>query len=250
MATAIPSDTRGREPAAKRPEPILGRILASRWTKVLVFVACLVPFLLLLWPFYKLLTTGNAPELTANPVEYITHDTGTWTIRLILITLCITPLRRIFHQPRLARYRRMLGLFAFFYVCLHFMTWFILDKSFSWSDMWADILKRRFITVGMLGFALLLPMAITSTAGWVRRLGFAQWQRLHRLIYFAALAGVIHYYWLVKSDVRLPLMYGAILAALMVYRFFIWKQAPAKRVALRPLPSPGATSPSTPSLPD
>ena len=133
-------------------------------------------------------------------MEYITHHTGTWTIRFLLITLCVTPLRKILNQPRLARYRRMLGLFAFFYVCLHFMTWFILDKSFSLSDMWADVLKRRFITVGMLGFAMLLPLAVTSTAGWVRRLGFAKWQRLHRLIYFAALAGVIHYY--VAGEIR------------------------------------------------
>ncbi|MGA2881157.1 MAG: protein-methionine-sulfoxide reductase heme-binding subunit MsrQ [Bryobacteraceae bacterium] len=226
---------------------LFGKILASRWTKVALFAACLIPFLVLLGPFYKLLTTGVAPELTANPVEYITHDTGTWTIRFLLITLCVTPLRKIFNQPRLARYRRMLGLFAFFYLCLHFMTWFILDKAFSFSDMWADVVKRRFITVGMLGFAMLLPLAITSTAGWVRRLGFAKWQRLHRLIYFAALAGVIHYYWLVKSDVRLPLMYGAILTVLMFYRFFIWKQTAAKRA---PAPRAAATSPSTASLPD
>jgi sulfoxide reductase heme-binding subunit YedZ len=225
----------------------LNTILSSRWTKVVVFIACSIPLLLLAWPFWKLVTTGNAPELTANPVEYITHKTGDWTIRFLLITLCITPLRKIFNQPKLTRYRRMLGLFAFLYVCLHFMTWFILDKSFSFSDMWADILKRRFITVGMLGFAMLIPLAITSTAGWVRRLGFAKWQSLHRLIYFTALAGVIHYYWLVKSDVRLPLMYGAILTVLMLYRFFIWKQAPPKR-------APGAraavTTPNTGSLPD
>jgi sulfoxide reductase heme-binding subunit YedZ len=225
---------------------LFGNVLSSRWTKVVVFGACLVPFLMLAWPFYKLLTTGNAPELTANPVEYITHDTGTWTLRFLLITLCVTPLRKILNQPRLVRYRRMLGLFAIFYVSLHFMTWFILDKSFSLSDMWADVVKRRFITMGMLGFALLLPLAITSTAGWVRRMGFANWQRLHRLIYFAALAGVIHYIWLVKSDERLPLMYGAILAVLMLYRFFLWKQAPAK-----PVPATRAvTTPRTASLPD
>jgi methionine sulfoxide reductase heme-binding subunit len=129
------------------------------------------------------------------------------------------------------------------------MTWFILDKSFSLPDRWADVLKRRFITVGMLGFAMLLPLAITSTAGWVRRLGFAKWQRLHRLIYFIALAGVIHYYWLVKSDVRLPLMYGAIFALLMLYRFLTWKQAPPQRAASRPAARP-ATTPSTASLPD
>jgi sulfoxide reductase heme-binding subunit YedZ len=226
---------------AKRREPVFGRILGSRWTKVAIFLLCLVPVLLLAWPFWVLSTTGYSPALTGNPVEYITHYTGTWTIRFLLIALCITPLRRIFHQPRLARYRRMLGLFAFFYVCLHFMTWFILDKSFSLSDMWADVLKRRFITVGMLGFALMIPLTITSTAGWVRRLGFEKWQRLHRLIYFAALAGVIHYCWLVKSDERLPLMYGAILTVLMLYRFFVWRQIPLQRTA---------TTPSTPSLPN
>jgi len=215
---------------------------------VVLFAVCLLPFLLLVLPLWQLFTTGYSPALTANPVEYITHDTGTWTIRFLLITLCITPLRKIFHEPKLTRYRRMLGLFAFFYVCLHFLTWFVLDKSFSFPDMWADVLKRRFITVGMLGFAMLIPLAVTSTAGWVRRLGFAKWQRLHRLIYFVALAGVIHYYWLVKSDVRLPLMYAAILAVLMFYRFYIWKQTPAK-----PAPaarSSAATTPNTASLPD
>ncbi len=249
MATIIPPDARTRQPGARRDEPFFGRILGSRWTKAAVFLLCLTPFLRLLWPFWKLITTGIAPELGANPVEFITHDTGNWTLRLVLITLAVTPLRKIFNQPKLVRYRRMLGLFAFFYVCLHFMTWFILDKSFSLPDMWADILKRRFITVGMLGFAMLLPLAITSTAGWVRRLGFAKWQRLHRLIYFIALAGVIHYYWLVKSDVRLPLMYGAILALLLLYRFLAWKQTPPQRAVARPAPRP-ATTPNTASLPD
>lgn len=212
-----------------------------------MFVLCLFPFLLLAEPLYVLATTGYSAALTGNPVEYITHYTGDWTIRFLLITLSITPLRKIFNQPKLARYRRMLGLFAFFYVCLHFLTWFVLDKFFSFPDMWADILKRRYITVGMLGFAMLIPLAVTSTAGWVRRMGFLKWQRLHRLIYFAALAGVIHYYWLVKSDVRLPLMYGAILAVLMFARVFIWKQAPAKRA---PVARSAATTPNTASLPD
>jgi sulfoxide reductase heme-binding subunit YedZ len=249
VATTNPPDAPARQPGAQRREPLIGKILGSGWTKAAVFLLCLTPFLLLLWPFWKLITTGIAPELGANPVEYITHDTGNWTLRLVLITLTVTPLRKIFNQPKLVRYRRMLGLFAFFYVCLHFMTWFILDKSFSLPDMWADVLKRRFITVGMLGFAMLVPLAITSTAGWVRRLGFAKWQRLHRLIYFIALAGVIHYYWLVKSDVRLPLMYGAILALLMLYRFLTWRQAPPQRAASRPASRP-ATTPRTASLPD
>ncbi len=224
----------------------LGKILGSRWTKVVLFAACLVPLLLLAPGLWMLATQGYSPDLTANPIEYITHYTGDWTIRFLLITLCVTPLRKILNQPKLVRYRRMLGLFAFFYVCLHFLTWFVLDKFFSFPEMWADIIKRRYITVGMLGFAMLIPLAVTSTAGWVRRLSFAKWQRLHRLIYFAVLAGVIHYYWLVKSDVRLPLMYGAMLAVLMLYRFFIWKQAPAKRA---PAPRP-VTTPNTASLPD
>lgn len=226
---------------------MIGRILSSRWIKAAAFLLCLLPFLLLLWPFYKLLTTGDAPQFGANPVEYITHYTGNWTIRFLMITLAVTPFRKIFNQPKLARYRRMFGLFAFFYVCLHFMIWFILDKSFSLPDMWADIQKRPYITMGMLGFALLLPLAITSTAGWIRRMGFVKWQRLHRAIYFAALAGVIHYYWLVKSDVRLPLMYGAILAVLMLYRFATWKTKPPKRA---PATRPPVTTPSTASLPD
>ncbi|HEX5227527.1 MAG TPA: protein-methionine-sulfoxide reductase heme-binding subunit MsrQ [Bryobacteraceae bacterium] len=225
----------------------VGKLLSSPWTKAVSFVLCLLPFLLLLWPFYKLVTTGDAPQFGANPVEYITHYTGDWIIRFLLITLAITPARKIFNQPKIARYRRMLGLFAFFYLCLHFMTWFILDKQFSLSEMWADILKRRFITMGMLGFALLIPLAVTSTAGWVRRMGFVQWQRLHRAIYFATLAGVIHYYWLVKSDVRLPLMYGGILAVLMAYRFFDWKQSPRKRAPAR---RPAVTTPNTASLRD
>ena len=207
----------------------------------------MLPFLILLRSFLKLVTTGDAPQLGANPVEYITHYTGDWTIRILLISLAVTPLRKILHQPKIARYRRLLGLFAFFYVCLHFLTWFVLDKAFSFPDMWADILKRRFITVGMLGFAMLIPLAVTSTAGWVRRMGFAQWQGLHRLVYFAALAGVIHYYWLVKSDVRLPLMYGAILAVLMAYRFFMWKHAPPKRAPAR---RPAVTTQNRASLPD
>jgi sulfoxide reductase heme-binding subunit YedZ len=116
----------------------------------------------------------------------------------------------------------MLGLFAFFYGCLHLTTWVWLDKFFDVQEMWKDVLKRRFITVGMTGFVLMIPLALTSTDKWVRRLGFVRWQRLHRLVYFSALAGVIHYYWLVKSDVRLPLLYAGILALLLGYRLRTW----------------------------
>jgi len=197
------------------------KVLSNRWTKVVLFVLCLVPLAWLGWRAYQ-------QKLTANPIEFITHYTGDWTIRFLLITLAVTPLRKLLNQPQLARFRRMLGLFAFFYGCLHLMTWLWLDKFFDLSEMWKDVVKRRFITAGMTAFVLMLPLAITSTAGWVRRLGFVRWQRLHRLIYFSALAGVIHYYWLVKSDVREPLMYGAIWAALMCYRLVVWLRAPRK----------------------
>jgi sulfoxide reductase heme-binding subunit YedZ len=187
------------------------KIWLSRWTKVLLFVLCLAPFLNLFW-------RGFHQNLTANPIEFITHDTGNWTLRFLLITLAITPLRGLLNQPQLIRFRRMLGLFAFFYGCLHLATWIWLDKGFDTHEMWDDVVKRRFITMGMFGLLIMVPLAVTSTAGWVRRLGYRKWQLLHRAIYFSALAGVIHYYWLVKSDIRQPLMYSGILALLLLYR--------------------------------
>ncbi len=210
----------------------MNRVLSSRWTKAAVFALCLAPVLLLGWRLLGFLLQGGQgydPNLTADPIAYITHYTGDWTIRFLLITLSVTPLRKLFGLPKLARYRRMLGLFAFFYGCLHLMTWVWLDKFFDPHEMVKDVIKRRFITAGMTAFALMLPLAVTSTAGWVRRLGFERWQRIHRLIYFSALAGVIHYYWLVKSDVRLPLLYGGILAVLMLYRVTIWLRTAPRR---------------------
>ncbi len=189
----------------------LRRLLLSKWAKVAVFLICLSPLAYLAWRAYR-------SELTANPVEFIQHFTGNWTLRFLLITLSVTPLRRILNLPDLIRFRRMLGLFAFFYVCLHFLTYIGPDQSFDLAGMWKDVAKRPFITVGFLGFVLLIPLALTSTKGWIRRLGGKRWQALHRLIYLSALCGVVHYYWLVKSDHRLPLLYGAILVALLVYR--------------------------------
>jgi len=160
--------------------------------------------------------------LGANPIEVITHATGDWTLRFLLITLSITPLRRLLKQPSLIRFRRMFGLFAFFYVSLHFLTYIWLDKSFDMHDMLADVLKRKFITVGFTGFVLLIPLAITSTAGWIRRLGGKRWQALHRLIYVSAIAGVIHYLLLVKADKTKPLEYGLVLFVLLAYRVAVW----------------------------
>jgi sulfoxide reductase heme-binding subunit YedZ len=170
----------------------------------------------------RLVWKGVSGRLGANPIEVITHSTGDWTLIFLCITLSVTPLRRFLHLPWLIRYRRMLGLFAFFHAFLHFMTFVWLDKFFAWGEMVKDVYKRPFITAGFTAFVLLLPLAATSTAAAVRFLGGRRWQLLHRLIYVSALAGVIHYYWLVKSDVSLPLLYGGIVAFLLACRIPIF----------------------------
>jgi sulfoxide reductase heme-binding subunit YedZ len=188
-------------------------LLNSKWSKPVVFLLCLLPLAELGW-------RALHGELTANPIEFITHTTGDWTLRFLVITLCVTPFRKILHLPELIRFRRMLGLFTFFYASLHFTTYIWLDKFFDLSEVWKDIAKRKYITVGFTAFLLLIPLAVTSTAGWIRRLGGKRWQRLHRLIYFSAALGVIHYYWLVKSAVIRPLTYGAVVAVLLLWRLF------------------------------
>jgi methionine sulfoxide reductase heme-binding subunit len=190
-------------------------MLVSKWTKVAVFLICLIPFDDLLWRSVR-------NDLGINPVETLQHGTGDWTIRFIVFTLCITPFRKLFKLPDLIRFRRMLGLFAFFYVSLHFLTYLGPDQSFDLSGMWKDVAKRPFITVGFAAFVSLIPLAITSTAGWIRRIGGKRWQMLHRLVYFAAVCGVLHYYWLVKSDVRKPLFYGALVGILLLWRLGDW----------------------------
>jgi methionine sulfoxide reductase heme-binding subunit len=217
----------------------MNKFLASKWTKAAVFLLGLVPLAYLIVWRGDLPHRGAHANLTANPIEYITHFTGDWTIRFLLITLSITPLRKIFNRPQFTRFRRMLGLFAFFYGMLHFSVWIWLDKNFDGSEMWTDIWKRKFITIGMLGLSLMVPLAVTSTAGWVRRLGYKRWQRLHRAVYFSASAGVVHYYWLVKSDIRLPVMYGAILVVLMAFRIQRKKSKPARQA---PQPRPAVTA--------
>jgi sulfoxide reductase heme-binding subunit YedZ len=186
----------------------------KRWIKAPLFVLCLSPVFLLGW---RALHSG----LGANPIEFITHFTGDWTLRFLLITLAITPLRKIVGLPELIRFRRMLGLFAFFYGSLHFLTYIWLDKFFDLSDTWKDVVKRPFITAGFLAFVSMVPLAITSTASWIRRLGGARWRMLHRLVYVSAVAGVVHYYWLVKSDVRLPVAYASAVGVLLLYRIVL-----------------------------
>ena len=190
-------------------------MLRRRWTKIAVFLLSLSPLLWLSWRAWH-------SDLTANPIEYITHFTGDWAIRFVVISLSITPLRKLLHLPDLIRFRRMVGLFAFFYASLHFATWFGLDKFFDMHEILADFTKRRFIIAGLTAFLAMAPLAITSTKGWIRRLGGKRWQLLHRLIYLTAMAAVVHYYWLVKSDVRLPLLYFSLVAILLGYRVAVW----------------------------
>lgn len=184
------------------------------WSKVVLFPLCLVPVGWLGWAAYH-------SDLGANPLEVITHTTGDWTLRFLLITLSVTPLRQLTKQYWLIQDRRMFGLFAFFYGTLHLTTYLWFDKFFVWHDIWQDVAKRKFITVGFSAFVLMIPLAVTSTKGMIRRLG-KRWIVLHRLIYVSAAAGVFHYLWLVKADHRVPLTYGAILAVLLGYRVVKW----------------------------
>jgi sulfoxide reductase heme-binding subunit YedZ len=206
------------------------------WGKLLIVVLALVPLANLLWRGYGSYA-GTTPDLGTNPLEAITHSTGDWTLRFLLITLSVTPLRRILGQPWLINFRRMLGLFAFFYGSLHLMTYLWFDKFFDLSEIVDDVAERKFITAGFAAFVLLVPLAITSTKGWIRRLGGKAWQRLHRLIYFSAALGVIHYWWLVKADIREPAIYAAILGVLLGFRI-AWKISSMRNA---PLSQPAAS---------
>jgi methionine sulfoxide reductase heme-binding subunit len=187
----------------------------QRYWKAIVFLACLAPLGALVWK-------GFNDQLGANPIEVITHSTGKWTLGFLLITLSITPLRRLTGRPWLIKFRRMLGLFAFFYASLHLTTYVWLDKFFDVHEMMKDIEKRKFITIGFAAFCALMPLAVTSTSGWIRRLGGKRWQALHRLVYLSALAGVIHFAWAVKKDLTQPIEFGTVLAVLLAYRVFFW----------------------------
>ena len=189
------------------------KLLTSKWTKAVVFLVSSIPFVLLCVGLLR-------SDLGINPVETLQHTTGDWTLRFLIFTLAITPLRKTFKLPELIRFRRMLGLFAFFYVTLHFITYLGPDQSFNFSGMWDDVAKRKFITVGFAAFVLLIPLALTSTTGWIRRLGGKRWALLHRLVYVTAIAGVVHYWWLVKADIQRPMIYGAIVAVLLGFRLY------------------------------
>ena len=186
----------------------------ARFSKLVIFVNSLVPLTLLLWDWYH-------KNVGANPLEFVTRTTGMLTLLFLMITLGVTPLRKITGINWLVKFRRMLGLYAFFYGSLHLLTYLWFDRSFNFASMVKDVAGRRFILVGFTAFLLMVPLAITSTDKMVKRLGGKRWSKLHRLVYVAAIAGVVHYWMLVKSDTRLPLTFGFILVLFLLYRLFL-----------------------------
>ena len=207
--------------------PLSADVLLRFPAKPLLFAACLIPFGLLIQGAFQ-------GDLGANPLERVTDVTGQWGLRLLLITLAISPLRRLTGWAWLQRFRRMLGLFAFFYISAHLLTWVWLDQELSWGNIAADIAKRPYVTVGFAAWLLLVPLAVTSTRTMMRRLGH-RWQRLHRLIYLCALLGLLHYFWLVKADLLQPLIYAGLLALLLAVRWrprllgrLAWDRRPIK----------------------
>ena len=210
---------------------------ASQWVrrvvKPLVFAACL-------FPLAKIVADIFLGRLSANPIEDITHWTGDWILILLFVTLSVTPLRILTGWGALVQLRRMIGLFAFFYAVLHFSTYVVFDHFFDFASIVVDITKRPYITVGFTSLVLLTPLAVTSTKGWVKRLGGKRWTTLHRLIYVAAAGGVLHFLWLVKADVRKPIIFGVVLIVLLAARLRPKKR---KRVAARPVRSTAIDDP-------
>jgi len=192
--------------------------------KPVVFLAALGPFAWLVWAAFS----GG---LGVNPVETITLTSGIWTLRFLVLTLLVSPLRWVTGWNPVILFRRMLGLFAFFYGTLHFLTYFILDHSLRFDGLWEDIVLRPYITAGFTAFVLMIPLAVTSTQGWIRRMGGRKWNLLHRLVYASAVLGVLHYWWKVKLDLTDPMVYAAIVAVLLGAR--VWKWA-ATRAAMTP----------------
>jgi len=186
-------------------------MLDFKFAKFATFINCAVPLVLLAWDAYY-------HRLGVNPLEFVTHTTGTLTLVFLTLTIAVTPLRKLLAFPRLIQLRRMMGLYAFFYGCLHLLCYVWFDKSFAFGAIAEDTLKRPFIFLGMLSFLIMLPLAITSTNKMVKRIGGKRWNRLHKLVYAAAIAGVIHYYLLVKADTRIPIGFGIVVACLLTYR--------------------------------
>lgn len=199
------------------PRPTPTRIIAA---KTIVHALALTPLAILAWQFWDVYST-NSDALGADPVAEIEHRLGLWALRLLMLALAITPLRQLTGQAALVRFRRMIGLYAFAYACLHFSAYLVLDLRGYWTQIFEEIAKRPYITVGFAAWLLLVPLAITSTQGWIRRLG-RNWVRLHKLVYAVGVLAVLHFWWQVKSDIREPALYAAILAVLLGWRAWKW----------------------------
>lgn len=197
-----------------------------KFYRFLIFVNALIPLAFLAFD-------GWQGKLGANPIEFFLRTTGVMTLIFLLITLLVTPLRKLFGWNGLIKFRRMLGLFAFFYGCLHLITYSIFDKSLDLPAIVADVVQRPFIAIGMTAFLILIPLAITSTNGMVKRLGGKNWARLHRLTYVAAILGVIHFWMIVKSDIFYPAVFGSVLAALLGYRFYLKRKSTTGGAAVK-----------------
>ena len=202
----------------------LAAALKSPWSKPLLHALCLLPLGLLVFGLF-------ADSLGANPVETLTHETGDWALRLLLVTLAITPLQQWTGVASWVRFRRMLGLYAFFYVVCHFSIWLLFDHSLDLAAMLEDIVERPYITIGFSAFVLLIPLAVTSTRGMVRRLG-RRWHSLHRLVYAILALAILHFLWLVKADYLEPGIYAIIAAILLLHRL-----EPVRRIARRASPA-------------
>ncbi|MGY1457479.1 MULTISPECIES: protein-methionine-sulfoxide reductase heme-binding subunit MsrQ [unclassified Luteimonas] len=206
--------------------------------KAAVHALALAPLALLGWKAWQVGSGSDIDALGADAVAAIEHELGLWALRLLLITLAVSPLRQMLDQPLLLRFRRMLGLWAFAYASLHFTAYLVLDLRGWWTQVLVEIVERPYITVGFAAWLLLLPLAVTSTRGWMRRLG-RNWGRLHRLVYAIAALAVLHFWWVVKSDLREPLLYAVILATLLGWRLVRWRRRTAATVKRAP-PSTGA----------
>ena len=193
--------------------------------KSVLHALALAPATLLGWRAWQVQSGADIDALGPDPVAMIEHTLGLWALRLLLATLAVTPLRQLTGQAALLRFRRMLGLYAFAYASLHLAAWLVLDLRLDWNSVATEIARRPFITVGFLAWLLLVPLAVTSTRGWMRRLA-GNWQRLHRVVYAVAALAVLHFWWVVKSDIREPLLYAVLLALLLGWR--LWRRAPAR----------------------
>ena len=202
-------------------------------------MSALVP---LAWVTYAFLSDIllDTRHLGANPIKEAEHFTGRWVLRFLILALSVTPAVRFLRQGWLIGYRRTFGLFAFFYACIHLTIYFVLDVELTWSELVADIIKRKYITIGMTALLLLVPLAVTSTKGWIRRLGNRRWKAIHRLVYVAVVLGTVHFYMAQKRDVTDPLVYGVVVATLLGWRLVQRRRRQAPRAVASPEPSPAA----------